>query len=201
MKRVGVNGCAWLLMASVAWGQSVDMRDLDPAEKERIRIESVRQQITADLDAEDAACLARFAVTDCQSKVSARRRKVMADLKRQEGALNAEQRRQKGIDQMRNSSEKAAASAAREAELQSVPATQQQDDRRKSLDEKILNHQRQANPVASKASASNPLDPKQVEKKRDAYLEKQNAVEKRRRERDQRLLDHGKGGPPLPAEP
>lgn len=204
MKRFGVIGCAWLLVASSAWGQSIDSRDLDPAEKERHRIESVRQQITAELDAEDAACLSRFAVSDCQNKVSARRRQVLADLKRQEAVLNAQQRRQKGIDQMRSSLEKAATSSAREAELQTAPSRQLRVDRQKALDDKILNHRQQATPGTGKASASNPSsmqDPKQVEKNRDAYLEKQKAVEKRRRERNQRLLDHGTGGPPLPAQP
>lgn len=204
MKRLGVIACACLLVASSAWGQSMDSHDLYQVEKERLRIESIRQQKTAELDAEDAMCLSRFAVTDCQNKVSARRRQMLADLKRQEVDLNAEQRRQKGADQMRSSSERAATNAAREAERQTAPGTQSQEDRQKVLDEKILNHRQKATSGTGKADVSKSSsvpDPKQIEKNREAYLEKLKAVEKRRRERDQRLLDHGTGGPPLPVEP
>lgn len=204
MKRFGLIACACLLVASSAWGQSMDSHDLNPVESERLRIENVRQQRTAELEAEYARCSSRFAVTDCQDKVSVRRRQMLADLKRQEADLNAEQRRQKGVDQMRSSSERAATNAAREAERQSAPGMQSQEDRQKALDEKILNHRQQATPGTGKASAgksSSVQDPQQIEKNREAYLEKQKAVEKRRRERDQRLLDHGAGGPPLPVAP
>ena len=182
----------------------MDSPDWDPVETERLRIENVRQQKTAELDAEHAMCSSRFAVTDCQNKVNTRRRQMLAELKRQEAELNAEQRRQKGADEMRTSSERAAANASREAELQSAPGKQSRDDRQKALDEKILNHRQQATTGTQKASSSKSSsvqDPKQIEKNREAYLEKQKAVEKRRRERDQRLLDHGTGGPPLPVAP
>jgi hypothetical protein len=48
--------------------------------------------------------------------------------------------------------------------------------------------------------ASN-LDEAAQARNREAYLEKQQAAQKRRKEREQRLIDHGPGAPPLPMAP
>ena len=45
------------------------------------------------------------------------------------------------------------------------------------------------------------VDDKTAEKNRHAYLEKQKALERRRMERDQRLIDAGKAVPPLSLAP
>lgn len=54
---------------------------------------------------------------------------------------------------------------------------------------------------ASVTKSKNILDPKVVAKNREAYVEKQRALEKRRQERDQRLRDQSKGVPALPLPP
>jgi len=194
---------AWLL-ACPAWSQQDAPPNMVNLESERARIDSTRQQKTAELDAEALACLSRFAVTDCQNKISARRRQMLSDLKRQEASLNALERRQKSLEQLQRGEEKAADRAARQLELQTGPDGTSQSDKKKAQDDKILNHQQRANPAGSPQPAgksSSPLDPKEVEANREAYAEKQNALEKRRKERDQRLLDKGAGSPPLPAAP
>ena len=89
-------------------------------------------------------------------------------------------------------------------ELQTGPNRSLQSDKKKAQDEKILNHQQQAHPVGSQppvGKSTSALDPKEVEANREAYAEKQKALEKRRKDRDQRLLDKGTGSPPLPVAP
>jgi hypothetical protein len=193
-----------LVVGSTAWSQQGAAPDMGSVESERLRIDTTRQQKIAELDVEESACSAKFAVTDCQNKVNARRRQLLSDLKRQEASLNAIERRQKGLDQLRRAEEKAADSAARRQELQTAPGGAAQSDRKKAQDEKILNHQQQANPVGGQPPAgksTSALNPAEVDANRAAYAEKQNALEKRRKDRDQLLLDKGAGGPPLPVAP
>ena len=194
---------AWLL-ACPAWSQQDAPPDRVNPESERTRIGNMRQQKTAELDAEALACLSRFAVTDCQNKVSARQRQMLSDLKRQEASLNALERRQKGLEQLQRGEEKAADRAARQLEVQTGLDHASQSDKKKAQDEKILNHQQQAKPAGSPLPAgksTSVLDPREVEANREAYAEKQKALEKRRIEREQRLLDKGAGSPPLPKTP
>ena len=194
---------AWLLVCP-AWSQQDAPPDMVNLESERARIDSTRQQKTTELDAEALAWLSKFAVTDCQNKVSTRRRQMLSDLKRQEASLNALERRQKSLEQLQRGEEKAADRAARQLELQTGLDHTAQSDRKKAQDEKILNHQQQARPAGSPPPAgksTSVLDPKDVEANREAYAEKQKALEKRRKERDQRLLDKGAGSPPLPTTP
>ena len=195
---------AILLMACTAWSQPDLSPGVGDVDSERARIDNTRQQRTAELDSEALACLSKFAVTDCQNKVSARRRQLLSDLKRQEASLNALERRQKGLEQLQRGEEKAAERAARQVELPTGPGRALQSDKKKAQDEKILNHQQQARPVGSLSDAgksTSALDPKEVDANREAYAEKQRALEKRRKDRDQRLLDHGAGSPPLPSAP
>lgn len=204
MKTLWKFTLAGMLCAASAWGQEDAAAQVSGVEQERQRIDSVRQQKTAELDAQEAACLSKFAVTDCQNKVSVRRRQMLADLKRQEARLNDLQRRQKAAEQVQRTQDKAKESAQRQAELQSAPPGETQADRQKMQDEKVWNHQQQAIQGQGKASgpktASGP-DAATAEKNRAAYLEKQKAAEKRRRDREQKLLDHAKDGPPLPVAP
>lgn len=204
MKPLQLGVLATWLLVCPAWSQQDASSVLGNQESERARIDNTRQQKTAELDAEESACLSKFAVTDCQNKVGVRRRKLLSDLKRQEAALNALERRQKGQEQLQRSEEKAADRAARQLELQTGPDRTSQNDKKKAQDDKILNHQLRAHPAGSPQPAgksTSTLDAKQVEANREAYAEKQKALEKRRKDRDQRLLDKGVGSPPLPVAP
>ena len=186
-----------LAMVSIAWGQDV-------SGKERARIDAIRNQRTIELDAQDAACLSKFAVADCQSKVGTRRRLMLANLKRQEDALNATERRQKGLEQLQQSADKAAERAQRERDAQSDTEKTTLEERQNNLDRKVLSHHDQAKAAASKtkaAKSTSALDAATVEKNRAAYQDKLKELEKRRQDRDKRLRDHGTKGPPLPESP
>lgn len=191
-----------LPLASCAWGQGDAGQTLPDAGLERARIDAIRQQKTLELDAEDAACFSRFAVTDCQSKVGTRRRQMLSDLKRQEAKLTDAERQQKGAEQLQKSQDKAAESAQRELDAQAETPKTTEEERLKNQHEKVLNHEDQAKPgKAPSTKSTSALDPATVEKNRAAYQDKLKALEKRRQERDKRLLEHGPGGPPLPVMP
>ena len=171
---------------------------------ERLRIDSMRQQKTAELDAEESACLSRFAVTDCQNEVGVRRRQMLSDLKRQEAVLNAADRKQRGVEQLQREELKAADNVQRQRDAQTRTEKSVLQDRQKTQDDKQRSHRQRAQPVKSQAAVAKTgavLDAETIEKNRQAYSDKQKALEKRRQERDQRLLDHGKGSQPLPLPP
>ncbi len=174
------------------------------AQTERARIEGLRQKKTVELDAEDAACLSRFAVADCQNRVSVQRRQMLSDLKRQETSLSAAERQQKGEEQLQRGTAKAEENVQRQLETQATAEKRRLEDRQKAQSDKQRVHREQAQPAGSKAGPSKSgsvMDAMTVAKNREAYLEKQKALEKRRQTRDQRLLDHGKGSAPLPLAP
>lgn len=192
----------WLCgLCAACWSQADPVPSEGWAQAERIRINSERQQKTAELDAEEAACLSRFAVTDCQNQVGVRRRQMLSELKRQEAVLNAAERKQRGVEQLQREEVKAAENVQRQRDAQLRTDKSLTEDRQKKQDDKQRSHQQRAQPVKSQAPAAKTgtvLDAETVEKNRQAYSEKQKALEKRRQERDQRLLDHGKGSQPLP---
>jgi len=201
MRPLQIYGLAVWLVVGPVWSQQDGSADVSNVESERARIDNTRQQKTAELDAESLGCLTKFAVTDCQNKVSARRRQMLSDLKLQEANLNALERRKKGLEQLQRSADKAADSAAGQLELQTRLDSRSEDTKKAVQAEKVLNHQKQANPVGSPmpvSKATSTLDPKELEANRAAYAEKQKALEKRQKDRDQRLLDHGATGPALP---
>jgi len=73
---------------------------------ERARISADRASLEAGFLAEDAACYKKFAVNRCLGDVNTKRREAMADLRRQEILLNDEERRVRGIAQIRKLEEK-----------------------------------------------------------------------------------------------
>lgn len=195
----------WLIGAYVvAWSQGDPVPAEGAAQAERARIESLREKKTLELDAQDAACLSKFAVTDCQNQVGVRRRQMLSELKAREAALNGVERRQKGDDQLKQGQAKEAENRQRQLDSQATAEKLVLEDRQKTQRDKQRAHQQQAQPVGGKAAAvkSGPLvDAQTVQKNREAYLEKQTALEKRRKDRDQRVMDAGKAGPPLPLAP
>ncbi len=204
MKRRWMMGLLLTGYSAMALSQAVPDPVPGDAAEQRIRINSLRQQKSAELDREEAACLSRFAVTDCQNQVGVRRREMLTDLKRQESSLNAVERLQKNSEKLLHAEQKAAESVQRQQEAMTAADNPQTADRQKTLDGRLHTHQQKAQPTVGKAPVAKPrnmLEPKVVEKNREAFVEKQKALEKRRQERDQRLLDHGKGAPALPLPP
>jgi hypothetical protein len=171
---------------------------------QRQHINAVRKEKLTELAAQDTACLSRFSVTDCQNKVSVRRRQMLSDFRRLEARLDEVDRRQKGVDQLQRSQEKAVDRAQRASEVSAKTDRHTQEERQKELDEKVLSHKKQAKtepPSVPAMKAATGLDAETIEKNRGAYAEKQRAAALRRQDREKRLLDNVNGSAPLPQSP
>ena len=192
-----------LTLAPTVWSQMVAAPTYEELEVQRQHIASVRQQKTLELNAQDAACLGKFAVTDCRNKVNLIRRAMLADLKRQDLQVNAVDRQKRAAEQVQRSQERAVQWAARRP---NAPDPRDGDtspeQRQKNLDGKVLDHQKQAKPlvpIAPPNKLSSGLGAPSVEQNREAFAAKQRAVEQRRRDREKRLRENG--GKSLPLRP
>ena len=195
----------WLLvlvtvLQGVGWGQDVPTADADSLANERARIANLRQQQEAQFDAQEYACQSKFAVNDCVKTVKKRRLAMQSDLKRQERLLNDAQRQQRGAEQLQRSNEKAAESAHRQQDNAGQSDAPSLGDRQKAQDEKVLNHRKQATAEGGRSPAGKTAAPPDAQA-REAYTEKQKALNERRLERDKRLKEHGTTSPGLPVPP
>ena len=154
---------------------------------QRATIAAERNRLEAGFLNEDTACYKKFAVNNCLENVNARRRSIMADLRRQEIELNDEQRKSKAELQIRKSQDK------------SSPESMQQDiDRRTKAIEDFRgrqgrdqdNAQRHNAAVANEAAArdANAARLENRQKKIQARAEKQaNAAEEAKNFKDRQV--------------
>ena len=89
---------AGLTSVFAAWSGAANAADADAAE--RLRIARERSAAEATFAREESACYARFAVNECRERALAVRRNSLADLRRQEVALNDQQRKRKAAQQV-----------------------------------------------------------------------------------------------------
>jgi hypothetical protein len=171
-------------------------------DQQRQRIDAARKEKMTEFTAQDAACLSRFAVTDCQNKVGVRRREMLTDLRRQEARLNELDRRQKGESQVLRSQHNAFDKAQRQSQSQVTSDGNSPQKGQRGLDEKERNHKIPINarnsPINRTASG---MDAASIERNRQLHAEKQRAAEHRRLDREKRVLNRGGGSTPLPETP
>ena len=87
---------------------------------ERVRIHDERMKLELGFSRESKTCYQKFLVNNCLDEIKLRRRDALADLSRQEIALNALDRKTKGAEQVKKTEEK------------SSPEKQQQDAERRA---------------------------------------------------------------------
>lgn len=92
---------------------------------QRAAISSERNRLEADFLREDAACYKKFAVNNCLNKVNVRRREAIAVLRQKEIALNDEERRIKGEDQLRKTQDKVSPENQKQASDSRAKATKE----------------------------------------------------------------------------
>lgn len=117
MKRIAfIFACFLAALSFTALAQTtasvVPPHELD-SERAKISAEKAKQE--ASFAAEEAACYKRFLVTSCLKDVNVKRREVMATLKRQEILLNDQERKAKGVEQIRKIEEKSSPERLQEA--------------------------------------------------------------------------------------
>ena len=97
---------ALLHFISPIHSQSVEIGTTLNIQTERLRIEAQRRDYELHYAQEEAACHARFAVTDCLQEVRVRRRESLDDLHRQDLLLKAVERQRRTLQQMERIKEK-----------------------------------------------------------------------------------------------
>lgn len=129
----------------------------DPgAERERERIRAQRAAAETRFADAKRACNARFAVNDCVDRASRAHNAELADLRRQERALNDAERRQRAAERLRAQEERRAAEADQAAAERRARAVAKQQEREAQAAEKL---RRQAEEQARRAQ--NPRVPKE----------------------------------------
>jgi hypothetical protein len=117
-------------------GTGIVPAPLQDDESERRRIQTERAREEASYQTEEAACYARFAVTDCIRQARVHRREALDKLRRQELALNEIERKRKAQAQLEQIKEKSSSQRLEEEAAQRLEARQTQLEREERAREK-----------------------------------------------------------------
>ena len=113
-----MNKFTFFLAAGLALPAAAQNQQAEEA-AERARIASERTRIEAEFEQANKACYQKFAVNDCIADARAKRREVLADLRRQELVLNDADRRRRSSERLEEIEKK---TADRRAAQASAPA-------------------------------------------------------------------------------
>ncbi len=202
---------AWLCLPVATWAQ-----EPNDVSSERARIVAERTRVEAAFRAEEKACYGKFAVNDCVKAAKARRRVVIADLRRQEVTLNDAERRRRAAEHLRELEERAAKAPpqAKTPPAAKVPATPQQPRSNSYAESASKETSRQSSSAAkqegererrAKKDADQTARANAAAENRRKYAERIAEAEERRAKLDKRLADRKKPAakplPTLPVEP
>jgi hypothetical protein len=137
MKKL-FSALALLLIAVSTFSQPTGIGIKGPfdVESERDRIQADRTRAEARYEREEAACYARFAVTNCLHEVRARRREELADLRRQEIVLNDAERKRKALEQLERIQQKSSAQGLEEEAARRAQALEARQEREERANQK-----------------------------------------------------------------
>lgn len=174
-------------------------------------IEHTRAREAAGLDAQEAACYQRFAVSGCLKEVQSRRRAMLAKQRREEATLHEQELAQRGAVQRLRSLQKAEEQQAQQAQrladrADAGSAEQQQARKLQAQLDKQTDHAAQATRSAASSTTSmavaahtGGLTPAEAAAKRSSFARKQAQAQEKRQELARRLADKGgKSAAPLP---
>lgn len=183
---------------------------------ERARIAAERSRVEAAFQAEQKACYRKFAVTGCIDEAQARRRAQLADLRRQEIALNDAERKARSADRMRALEQKQAEEARRQADA-AAKGQAERASREQRAQEKAAKAQAAAAkegtgtpkaprtapvPKAGSARAPNvPGEQPDTGENRRKYDERQRHAQEHKASVEQRETQRHKPSQPLPVPP
>lgn len=174
-------------------------------EGERSRIQAERMREEARFEQEEAACYARFAVTDCLRGVRVRRSKVMVELRQQDILLNDAQRKQKAQAQLERIAEKAAAQQSEEGATNRLEALQAQKERTERAKQKAADANAKAaqGAVRREPKASEPgRSAQEMTKEQEQYTRKVQEAQERKASKEKSLREKsGSTSKPLPSAP
>ena len=204
------------LVASVlapAWAQQAA-----PTDRGRIALE--RGEAEARYAASEKACFAKFAVNDCVAEARARRREVLAGLRRQEVALNDSARKGKGAEKLRDVDERLSPEKREQTAAQRAKSMAEHEDRlKRAADQAAVSQSARAAAPGTRVDGPRPrltggprhAAPKRspaerktldTEENRRAYEARQDEARERRNRIEKNLAESGKPAlKPLPVPP
>ncbi len=198
----------------VAAAQTETAAGLLAAETELARIRTNRARLEDAFASEERACYQKFAVNDCVGRARVTRREAVADLRRQELAINAAEARRRGADQISKTEEKLSPQAMRETEQRLLDAQASQQERLKSIDERATERERVAREAPDRARAlkervdANAVAQAERAAKTDTrtasqqeFEQKQQAARKRQEDQRKRLLERKNSAVAPPSTP
>ncbi|MDB5753297.1 MAG: hypothetical protein JWP65_3718, partial [Ramlibacter sp.] len=103
-----------LLALFAAWPVQAQAQDVD-VQVERQRIGAERAAADAAFEAREKACYGKFGVNDCLDAARRRRNEAVADLRRQEVALNDAERKRRAAERLQDIDARAAAQRQQQA--------------------------------------------------------------------------------------
>jgi colicin import membrane protein len=209
--------CIWLTVAGAqAPNASMDDSDFERVNgSQRSRIHIERDEVKLVFEGAEALCYQRFAVNDCLRKARVVRREALADLRRQEVSLNAQEAKRKAAIQVSRIEEKSSLQSLNDELVRLEEAQLQMQERErlfnsKAADRVLLEDQAEARQAEAKARMQKAVQAQQdraakaaaaaVEK--EIYDKKQLDAQLREAQRQKRLADVKRPEPaPLPLPP
>ncbi len=219
MKQAITPIAAWARIARVGVLAAITASTLslaqapDSVAQERARIATERQAAEARFASEEKACNVKFAVTDCVNEARARRREVLADLRRQDISINDAERKRRSSERIKTIEERSSPQAQQQAAEQRATARSEQAAREQAFAQKAADRARQQQERAARAAADPPGEARgKVGKAAAATSDgaanlqrsqaRQQAAKERRDKLQKRLADRNKAAsPPLPVPP
>ncbi|MBC7916837.1 MAG: hypothetical protein H7Y28_03410 [Rhodoferax sp.] len=194
MELVLVACSLWACAPTLAWAQETSSEALDA----RTQLEARKREQTAQFDAQEQACARTFAVTDCINTVNARRRAVVAALRKEENALNTLERHQREHERLQSLKEKAR-QKAEHAPTPADPSAESEELRLRRQQDKLIQHAPQSAPkVPTPPKTQSAIDAPTRQQNAVNFAARQQAAIERRAARDKKLKDQGKAPVDLP---
>lgn len=187
------------LLALIALGASAQVIDVAA---ERARIAAGRKAADERFKAEEKACYARFAVTDCVAEAKVRRREAVGELRRQEIALNDLERKDRAAKRLREIEERNSNAKQEQAANQRAKAQVQQQGREQRSAGKAKKQEPRAEAAPKAPRTPKPMDPAEAAEHRRQYEDKLRDAEEHRKRVAKHLAERKKPpAAPLPAHP
>lgn len=162
---------------------------------ERARIDALRSEANAKYDAADQVCKAQFVVMACENDVRLKRIAALAELRRQEVALNDIVRQQTAEEQRQRLQKRLHDRAAEDARAAEAAAASVNKVPKEKLGPQASTGAAQTSKGSSAPSAA------AVTENRVAYEQKLLAAKEKKQQRDARLAEKPSAAKPLPVPP
>jgi len=209
MKRLFYFFVLFLIVAP-AFSQPTDTGAGPPQpldiEGERSRIQAERTREESLNVKEEAACYAKFAVTNCLGQVRVRRREALDKLRRQEVALNDAERKQKALEQIERIKENSSAQRLEEEAVRRLEAREAQQEREDRAAEKAAASGKAKSGQPAASSATKPIEQGRTAddtaKEQQQYNDKLREAQEHRASREKINKEKaGTSSKPLPEAP